>query len=656
MDELQNAYSEQHLRELARIIESGPAVALIWRGAPGRPVAFVTPNVRDLCGYEAGDFTSGNIAFQQIVHPDDRDMVWSGVQTALQRDEPFVASYRIVTAGGKTRWIREQSRRVRDAAGDGGFVLQGLVMDVTDFITARQEGEKSKERIQLLADILEHSSQPFGVGLPDGRFGAFNQAFRRLTGYSENELNRMDWNDLTPAEWREREQNSLEDLVRTGIPVRYEKEYFRKDGTRVPIELLVHVLRNDAGRPIFYYAFVTDLTDRKAADAEQEKLRRQLLQSQKMESIGQLVGGIAHDFNNMLAVILGNAELLSMKKGVGDSDYHEIREIIDAAKRSRDMTLQLLTFARRGKLDARLIDPAETVRAVAGILTRSLPKSIQIQTDVIPGCLILGDATQIYQALINVCNNAADAMPEGGTLAIEIGPAPDMPESCHVCGKAFRGRYCRIRVRDTGIGMPAEMLPKIVEPFYTTKGVGKGTGLGLSVTHGIVQNHDGHLHIFSEQGQGTCVDFLLPLASPHHGDAPETAPRAETFPSGVGAILIVDDEEAVLSATARILESAGYSPLRAVSGPDAVALFHERHPQIRAVILDLMMPGMDGEQVYHELKKIDPDVKVILSSGYSINGQAGGLMNQGVRAFIQKPFTTAMLCRTLHEVLKPDAQ
>lgn len=395
--------------------------------------------------------------------------------------------------------------------------------------------------------------------------------------------------------------------------------------------------------------FARDITERMRLQTESELLRIQLLQSQKMEAIGQLAGGMAHDFNNMLTVIMGNAAL-AINRTDGENEYAlEFMEIMKASEKAKALTMKLLTFARKEKFETRSVRASKIIEELAAMLDRSYSKKIKLDIGVKDDSLVSVDENQIIQALVNICNNSRDAMPEGGILTIECHCEELDDFHCEKYTDVKPGRYCLIQISDNGAGMPKEMIDRAFEPFFTTKAAGKGTGLGLSITFGIVKGHNGILHIYSEQGHGTTVKIFLPLSMDEDGHAVEEQPVV--VQQGKETIMILDDEKAVLDITKRILQNAGYRVIPISSGEKALDIYREQHKVIDVVIIDMIMPEMDGLDVFRALKKINPAVKVLLSSGFTVNGQASKIMKEGVNRFLQKPYNTVNLCNTIRDIL-----
>jgi len=350
-----------------------------------------------------------------------------------------------------------------------------------------------------------------------------------------------------------------------------------------------------------------------------------------------------------LAIIMGNAQLALEDLKESDPGRLEFKEIMTASVRARELTMKLLTFARREKINPQPLSVKTVVEDVAKLLKRSIPKKISVLARFeVKDSVVMMDVNQMHQALLNICNNAAAAMPDGGHIVIELGER-DIDEAAGITVETSPGRYCVIKVSDTGTGMPPEVTERIFEPFFTTKPRDKGTGLGLAITYGIVKNHGGFIEVASEVGVGTSFSVYLPV------DESETAETQlkedEHLFQRTGTIMVVDDEKPALSVAERILRKFGFDVVAASNGPDAVKAFKRLKTQIDLVVLDIIMPGMDGADVFRELKALNPDVKVILASGYSVNGQAGAIMKEGAVGFVQKPFTISELGAAINHAL-----
>jgi C4-dicarboxylate-specific signal transduction histidine kinase/CheY-like chemotaxis protein len=393
-----------------------------------------------------------------------------------------------------------------------------------------------------------------------------------------------------------------------------------------------------------------EIAERELTEAEQRRLQAQLQQVQKMEAIGTLAGGIAHDFNNLLMVIQGQISLILLDRNPSDPDYKGLRLIEERVKSGADLTAQLLGYARKGKYENRLINLNHLIEENIPVFRRTR-KDIRIDTDLDDNLeMVKGDRGQLELVLLNLFNNASDAMPEGGVLILHT----QMAEHAAVYSTRFRarpGRYVQMTVSDTGVGMDRDTQEHVFEPFFTTKEMGRGTGLGLASVYGIVKSHDGYIDLESKKDHGTSFRLYLPVSDmPHEAVEPS---RFESVP-GSGGILIVDDEDLVLSVAAEMVKKMGYKVFMAGSGAEALEIFKHDKDEIKLVILDMIMPGLSGAQTFDELMVLDPSVKVILSTGYSLESHAAQTMEKGCRGVLQKPFTFETLSIKIEEVLQQD--
>jgi PAS domain S-box-containing protein len=426
------------------------------------------------------------------------------------------------------------------------------------------------------------------------------------------------------------------------------------DGTWLPVEFTAKEVTFADEE---YIVFVgRDISDRLRAEKEKEKIQTQLRQAQKMEAVGILSGGIAHDFNNILTIITGFAEIAYDSARTGQADADSLRQILDSAERAKWLVRQIMAFSRKQDPVLEALDLNEVIRETVALLVRTLPKMIQIQTT-LPERLpqIQADPTQIEQVLLNMCFNAADAMPQGGKLIILTEQVELDRQYCSQELDVRPGQYVMLAISDTGQGMSEATREHIFDPFYTTKDVGKGTGLGLSTAYGIIKNHGGHIHCYSELGRGTVFRIYLPLLQ---GGAATTKrdnmARHEIELRGGETILLVDDEESLLRLGALTLKGMGYQVLTASSGEEALEAFgrHPRHPDL--VVMDLGMPGMGGHKAMSAIRELNPKAKVIIASGYLSSGQPPQSVWEGASVLLAKPYTRVKLLTTIREVLDGD--
>lgn len=416
----------------------------------------------------------------------------------------------------------------------------------------------------------------------------------------------------------------------------------RADGEEFPIEASISQV-NDEGHKL-YTVIIRDVSEKK-------KLESQFLRAQRMESIGTLAGGIAHDLNNVLSPILTAVELLQMR--FTDESSQRLLSILHTnAVRGSQMIKQVLSFARGVEGDYAPLQPRHLVKEIIKILTDTLPKNIMITSSISAELWsVMGDATQLHQVLMNLCVNARDAMPGGGEMRIEAEnvTVDDQYAGMNVGSKP--GRYVCLSVIDSGVGIPEPNLSKIFDPFFTTKEQGQGTGLGLSTVAGIVRSHGGFVNVYSEEGKGSGFKIYLPAIESMQAQSAQAAKL--DLPMGNGElILVVDDEKAILEITKETLMVFGYKVLTASDGTEALALFAQHQDEVRCVITDMMMPFLDGPATIRALRRLSPNLKIIVTSGLKANGKSAEIAQFGINTFLQKPYTAEALLKALAAELK----
>ncbi len=397
------------------------------------------------------------------------------------------------------------------------------------------------------------------------------------------------------------------------------------------------------GRLIAYDGLISDITQVKT-------LENQLRQAQKMEAVGQLAGGVAHDFNNILTAIIGYGNLLLMKMPRSDVCRTYVDNILSTAERAANLTHSLLAFSRKQIIDLKPINVHEIIHRVEKLLVRVIGEDIEFTTKLSGSNLIvLADSIQIEQILMNLATNARDAMPDGGALLLET-DSIELGEDfirAHSYGKP--GSYALISVTDTGCGMEPVVKSRIFEPFFTTKEVGKGTGLGLAMVYGIVKQHNGYIHVYSEPGQGSTFKIYLPLVDSAVVNA--AGPREEEVKRGSETVLLAEDDSTVRELTRSVLEDFGYTVIEAVDGEDAVNKFHESRKPVDLLVLDIVMPKKKGKEAYEEIRKVDPGIKVLFTSGYTADVVHKKKIIDSGLDFIVKPSAPTVFLKRVREVL-----
>jgi PAS domain S-box-containing protein len=422
------------------------------------------------------------------------------------------------------------------------------------------------------------------------------------------------------------------------------------DGKKILLEVFGSPVRDQEGNVIASLVSFSDITERNRMEKEKEKLQAQFQQAQRMKAIGTLAGGIAHNFNNMLMAIQGLSSLMMIGKAPSHPDYKYLQGIEKSIKKAVELTRDLLGFARGGKYEPKPTDLNALIRDENNIFCK-MKKEIQIhgtyEKDLWPAEV---DRGQIQQTLLNLYLNAWQAMPDGGEIVLETANII-LDESDVKFFAVDPGRYIRISITDTGIGMDETTRNQIFEPFFSKRGSGQGSGLGLASVHGIVKNHGGFINVYSEKGRGSTFTIYLPASGKKIVDeTPELERRKIQY--GQGTILLVDDQDMVLDVGKKMLESIGYKVLIAQSGRQALDLYNKQKDEIDLIILDMIMPEMSGGETYERMRAIDAGVNVLLSSGYSINSQVKEILGRGCNGFIQKPFSLKDLSIKVRELLE----
>jgi signal transduction histidine kinase/CheY-like chemotaxis protein len=426
-----------------------------------------------------------------------------------------------------------------------------------------------------------------------------------------------------------------------------EWETIRPDGTIRYEETSTSLIKDLDGQPIGFRGIVRDITDRKESEREKKKLETRLQQAVKMEAIGTLAGGIAHNFNNLLMSIIGNASMVLLDLDHSHPHYKNLKNIEKQVKNGSKLTRQLLGYAMEGKYEIKPISLNQVVKETSDTFGEAR-KDIMIHRELTEKLYgIEADQEQVEQVLLNLYVNAAEAMPGGGDLFLKTMNATDKD----MTGKAYEpkpGNYILLIVRDTGVGMDQKTMDRIFDPFFTTKGLAQGTGLGLASAYGIIKGHKGYIDVYSDKERGTTFEIYLPAIEKEVEDEKELSGK---FVEGQETVILVDDEEIVLEASEQMLRRLGYDVLMASSGQEALELYDKGCGKIDMVLLDMVMPGMGGGETYDRMKEINPEVKVLLSSGYSIDGEASEILERGCNGFIQKPFDMEQLSRSIRDIL-----
>jgi PAS domain S-box-containing protein len=633
--------SEQRYRGL---VEVSPDAIFINRGGQ---VVFINRAGLKLFGADRPEQMLGKSPFD-FTHPDYHALVRERIRQQLELGQPVPpVEQKVYRLDGTLVDVEVAAVPIVD---QGQKAIQAVLRD----ITKRKRAEAAlKQSFSLLRATFESTADGILVVDPSGKITDFNERFAQLWRLPEAVLASRD--DRQALEFV---LNQLKDPEGFLAKVRQlyaqpEAESFDvlefKDGRTFERYSRPQWVE---GRPVGRVWSFRDVTERERAEEALRGAQEQLRQVQKMEAIGQLAGGIAHDFNNQLTGILGFAEML--RNRLDDEGLRRYADlIIGSARRSADLTGQLLAFARRGKYQSVPVNVHNAIAEVVELLGRSVDKRIAIKQVLSANPpAVLGDPTQLQSAFLNLAINACDAMPNGGELLFATDVVVLNDEFClNTPYEISAGRYLQVCVTDSGTGMSEETKKHLFEPFFTTKKAGKGTGLGLASVYGVVRNHKGALSVYSELGHGSTFKVCLPLLETA-GEEQRAAAGERAQPRGTARILVVDDEEVVLKVASEVLRDLGYHVTTCKDGREAVAYYREAWRDVDLVLLDMVMPNLSGRDTFLAMRQINPAVKAILSSGYSMNGQAQGILDEGVLDFIQKPYRLAELSRKVVAALQ----
>jgi PAS domain S-box-containing protein len=508
------------------------------------------------------------------------------------------------------------------------------------------ERKKAEAQISEQARLLELAHDAIRVCDMEDRVLYWNRGAERIYGWTAAEAVGRKMEELLPKDMFNtlKYEEAGKTILETGT---WQGEFTTrtKSGEEVVVEARWTLVRDEQGIPKSILGISNDITEKK-------RFETQFLRAQRMENIGALASGIAHDLNNILTPLLMSVQVLKEKNA--DPDGKRLLESLEAnVQRGASLVKQVLTFGRGIEGERVLLNPKHIAREIKQIVDETFPKSVEFELHC-PSDLwtIIGNGTQLHQVLLNLCVNARDAMPNGGKLSVQITNLTVDEAYAAKKLEARPGPYVVITVTDTGTGIPKEIQEKIFDPFFTTKAPGKGTGLGLSTTLAIVKSHDGFINCYSEQGKGAVFKVYFPA----HPTAAEEKPAADSrLPRGHNElVLVVDDEEPILNLAQNVLKRFGYRVLLAANGVEAVALYARRQKEIAAVITDMVMPVMGGPATITALKAINPNIKIIGSSGLASKDGMAKAEDAGIRHFIPKPYTAEIMLNVLREALRED--
>ena len=600
---------------------------------------YVNPGFEDITGSTLDDMAE--IPYWKYIHPDFRETVRQrGIERMRGEAPPQRYEFKFVAKEGQEKWVELSATSLNLW---NKQTIMGSIFDITERKLAEQMSRQSEEKFYK---IFMTTPECIAITrMHDGLLLDVNKGYEDIVGRKREEVIGLEstyynfWVDLS-------ERAFMVDELKAGRDVLHREFQFRHSDSSIhtgiysarPIQIA------DEACLIFV---LQDITDRRRMEEDHRKIEQQLIHSQKMESIGTLAGGIAHDFNNLLMGIQGYTSLSLMNLDPAHLNYERLKRIEEQVQSGADLTRQLLGFARGGRYEVRPTDMNDILGKSSSMFGRT-KKEISIHLKFRKDLWIVEvDRGQMEQVFMNLYVNAWQAMPGGGEIYLETENIMLDDEHAH-SWTVKPGRHVKISMTDTGTGMDAKTQGRIFDPFFTTKEMGRGTGLGLATVYGIIKGHGGTINVYSELGNGTTFNIYLPASD---REVVKEEPATATITRGSETILLVDDENIVMEVSRELLESMGYIVHVAGSGQEALSIYMEKRDEIDLVILDMIMPGISGGETFDRLREINPEINVLLSSGYRITGQAQEILDRGCNGFLQKPFHPDNLSRKVREML-----
>lgn len=619
-----------------------------WDVSGGK--GYFSPGYFRMLGYEPDTLPSTAKTWLSLVHPDDRDRALAANEACIRNESPIInVEYRMRASDGTWHWILGRGRAVRrDKAGHALHMI-GTHVDITDRKHAENLLRESEARFTQLA--IQSRTFTWEVDAK-GLFTYASPSIEPVLGYRPDDLISKKYiYDLHPAEGREAFKAVIfESFARKNLLREFLNPVLTTSGETIWVSTNGIPLADADGTLIGYRGSDTDVTERKQAEEERERLQAQLMQAQKMESVGRLAGGIAHDFNNMLGVIIGHAESAIEDLESSHPVHSNLQGIMKAAERSAALTHQLLAFARKQIISPKVVDMNETVESILKMLRRLIGEDIELVWQ--PGREQLPvevDPSQVDQILANLCVNARDAIAGGGKVVIETGVLSLDAEFCKQNIGSSPREYVLLAVSDNGCGMDRGIMEKLFEPFFTTKEQGKGTGLGLATVYGIVKQNNGFIDVDSEPAKGTTFRIYLPKHARKDDESPVEVPTAAA--RGHETILLVEDEPEMLRLITKLLRRQGYTVLSAATPGQAMGHAEACRGKIDLLVTDVVMPEMNGRDLAEKLKSGHPELRYLFMSGYTADVIAHhGVLDEKVH-FIQKPFSIKAISAKIRDAL-----
>ena len=584
----------------------------------------------------------------ELFEDTSRERLKAAFDAALTQGKSYDLELKILTPLGHEKWVRIMGKA--DIKDNQILRVWGWIQDISETVESKEVLRQSEERYRM---VLDNTGEIYFEVDLSGNFTYLSQyAMDRFVKNEDPKASRQSRSYIPPKD-AERITEIFNHIYRTGESVsnfEYAGQLF--DDEKRVFQLSAALMKDRSGSPIGFHGLSRDITEKRRAEEENENLKNQLHQAQKLESVGRLAGGVAHDFNNLLSVVLGYSELIQDELDENHPYYESLAYIKSAALRAKDLTSQLLAFSRKQILETKILDVNHVVNNFEKFIKRMIGEDIELEMNLYPNSLqVEADKAQLEQVLMNLSVNARDAMPDGGKLIIETSLTQLDESYTHNRPVVEPGTYAMIAISDSGYGMDAETMDKIFEPFFTTKGQDRGTGLGLSTSYGIVKQHRGNIWVYSETGKGTTFKIYLPI---YKGDEQtkkaKLSPKRETS-GGAETILVVEDDITVRKMIVKMLSNRGYHVIESHNVEDALEKAEKYNGTIHLLLTDVIMPGMKGPEVKEKIEIFYPDIKVLYMSGYTDNVIVRhGVLMEDVQ-FIQKPFTAKGLVDRINQLM-----
>ncbi len=631
--------SESRFRELIEHISD-----IVWRATPRGKFSYVSPSIKKMLGYDYGNLLDQNINIL-FNHPPLTDAINNLANPIESISTEEVFEFEIRNANDEPVFIETRIVPLYNHEGQV-FEIQGISRDITKTETARRALFQSEQRFRLAASTVTDLIYEWDIEKDTIKwYGDIDEAL----GYNKGEFGEkmQEWiNHIHPDDRDAFEQSVMHHRF-DPTPIKESYRIQTKGGNWREWDDYAVPQLDKGGKPVRWVGACIDQT-------EKNLLHKQLTQAMKMEAIGHLAGGIAHDFNNLLQIILGYTEISLLHDEFGPEEVDDFKECLvqinEAAHKAARMTGQLLTFSRKQVIQPTYLNLNALIRELFKILTRLIGADIELEFHLDENLgMVYADPAQIDQVVINLCVNARDAMPDGGSLIIETKNFHITEDYQRIYPWARVGDYAVLTISDNGLGMDKETREKIFEPFFTTKEVGKGTGLGLATVYGIIKQHDGMIYVYSEPGKGTTFKIYFPLS----GDGKITFDQSEQteIRGGSETVLIVEDEQMLLDLSSMILEKAGYKVLKAKDGEEAIEVFCQHQDEIELAILDVILPKFSGRIVRERLLDCKKDIKFLFVSGYSLNAMSNKFVIEEKLQLLNKPFSRHAFLNKVREIL-----